>query len=123
MKKGKNVPNPDLSPLAASILADLNEFCEVLESGEPVEQRYTVRSIALNLTPREYEAGDVKHLRAKLGVSQAVFAHFLGVSAAAVRAWERNARPIPASSRRFMDEIAADTGLFFRRMEAATKAT
>jgi putative transcriptional regulator len=42
---------------------------------------------------------DVKAIRARLGISQAAFAHRFGFSAAAVRDWEQNRRQPEASAR------------------------
>ncbi len=105
-----------LSPLAEEMSAGMSAFCDALEAGEPIEERFTVRSVSLDLSPRPYAGLDVKSLRKRLKASQAIFAGFLGVSVAAVRAWERDTRPVPRSARRFMDEIVADPDLFRRRM-------
>lgn len=53
----------------------------------------------------EYNAHSVREVRRLLGMSQAIFAQFLGVTRSAVRAWEQGLRPPKAIARRFMDEI------------------
>lgn len=108
-----------LSPLAQQMAAGMSAFCDALESGEPIEKQFTVRSVSLNLVPRNYEAGEVKELRTRLKASQTVFANFLGVSPSAVRAWERNARAVPGCARRFMDEISERPELFHHRISEA----
>ncbi len=77
-----------LSPLGAEMLAGLSAFAGALESGEPIEKRYTVRTVRLDLEPKPYGPDDVKRMRGLLKASQALFAKFLGVSVKAVRAWE-----------------------------------
>ena len=108
-----------LSHLGEEMAAGMSAFCDALESGLPLEERFTIRSVSLDLVPRPYGADEVKMLRNQLKASQVVFAMFLGVSVAALRAWERNVRPVPRYARRFMDEIVADPGLFLRRMSEA----
>ena len=110
-----------LSPMAAEMAAGLSEFCEAIESGAPIKGRYTVRTVSLDLTPRDYRAEDVRSLRRGMGASQVIFAKFLGVSVIAVRAWERGTRVVPTIARRFMDEIVADPGFWRKRMTQATE--
>ena len=107
-----------LSPLGAEMLAGLSAFCDALESGEPIEKRYTVRTVALNLQPTPYGADDVRRVRrGVLKASQALFAQFLGVSVKTVRAWEQGTRRVPPIACRFMDEIVANPALWTRRIE------
>jgi len=105
-----------LSPLGAEMVAGLSAFCDALESGEPIEKRFTVRTVSLDLQPRPYEAADVKHVRAKLNASQALLAKFLGVSVKSVRAWEQGTRPVPPIACRFMDEIMDNPRMWKRRL-------
>ena len=111
-----------LSPLAAEMAAGMAAFCDALESGEPIERRYTVRTITLDLEPADYTGADVRRVRDAMGASQTLLARFLGVSAAAVRAWEQGTRKVPKIARRFLDEIVMDPQLWKRRMLSATEA-
>jgi len=97
-----------LSPLGAEMVAGLSAFCDALESGVPVEERFTVRTVTLDLQPKPYEAADVKFTRTLLCASQALFAMLLGVSVKTVRSWEQGARRVPPMACRFMDEINSD---------------
>ena len=112
MKKDKQI-----SSLAVEMIAGLSEFCEALEEGIALEDRFTVRTVTLDLTPRSYKGNDVKALRERLKASQAIFAKFLGVSVSAVRAWELDSRDVPVIACRFMDEIVAYPELWVRRMK------
>jgi len=59
------------------------------------------RKVVLNLEPTKYSPALVKETRRKLGMSQVLFAQFLGVSARAVQAWEqgyRDLKSLPAVS-------------------------
>jgi DNA-binding transcriptional regulator YiaG len=90
------------------IIASLKEFADTLDSGVPIASRYTVRTIELPEPPAEYDPARVRRTRDLLEVSQAIFAHLLGVSPILVRSWESGAR-VPASwARRLLDEINRD---------------
>src|SRR5580704_1212617 len=86
------------------ILQALSEFTDALEKGEVVE-RFNCRRIKLNLVPTHYSPDLVKKTRKVLGVSQMLFARFLGVSAKTVRAWEQGVNVPHKMAGRFMDEI------------------
>jgi putative transcriptional regulator len=86
-----------------------------MRSGEPLEKRFTVRTYHADFTPRAYGPDDVRRVRGLLGMSQAVFARFLGVDANTVRSWEQGNRPPSPIARRFMDEIEADPEHWRRR--------
>jgi putative transcriptional regulator len=97
-----------LTAKGAKIVAALERFRDTLESGVPVEQRYTVRRIRLKLTPRTFEPKEVKNVRAALGISQPVFSQFLGVDVKTVRSWEQGQRVPSGMACRFLEEIEAD---------------
>jgi putative transcriptional regulator len=59
----------------------------------------------LDLLPDTYSPAKVKQTREVLGVSQTLFAQFLGVSGKSVAAWERGAKTPQTIACRFMDEI------------------
>ena len=93
------------------LIRGLTEIRDALETGRPLEERFTVRTVRAPDTPSDYTPEDVKRLREKqLGVSQAVFAQLLGVSSALVRAWEakRQRRVPPPIARRLFDQIRRD---------------
>jgi putative transcriptional regulator len=96
-----------LTPAGAEIVEALTEFYEVLKRGpEAVAKRFTVRTVELDLTPRPYTGEEVKRVRDLLGLSQPLFARFLGVSVKAVRAWENGGKKPSDMACRFLDEIA-----------------
>jgi DNA-binding transcriptional regulator YiaG len=97
-----------MSKVGQKILAALREFGEFVESGEPLERHFTVRTYKAEFTPRDYGPDDVRRIRGLLGMSQVLFAQFLGVGANTVRSWEHGTRPPSAIARRFMDEIEGD---------------
>ena len=87
------------------IIQGLEGFADALEEGKDVTALYTCRKIVLNLEPTKYSPALVKETRAKLGMSQVLFAQFLGVSARTVQAWEQSLRTPEDIACRFMDEM------------------
>ena len=102
------------------MVAGLSAFCDALESGEPIEERFNVRTIHIDLRPKAYSADDIKNVRKMLNASQALLARFLGVSVKSVRSWERGTRVVPTIACRFLDEIVANPELWKQRLRLAT---
>jgi len=94
-----------LSSAGAKILGGLTEFRDALKEGVKIDERFTVRTVELDLHPRSYGADDVKNIRNMLGLSQALFAKFLGVDLGTIRGWEQGKNPPSSMACRFMDEI------------------
>ncbi|QEH32272.1 hypothetical protein OJF2_07410 [Aquisphaera giovannonii] len=103
------------------LIAGLTELAEALEAGEPLDKRFTVRTVKLNLSPRAYTPADVKSVRKKLGASQPLLARFLGVSVKTIRSWEQGLRPVPAIAARYLDDIMAFPEIWTSRIQAGTE--
>jgi putative transcriptional regulator len=103
--------------VSESIRDGLKEFVGALESGGDLRQRFTCRTVRLNVEPQTYSPALVKKTRGMLGASQEIFARFLGVSASAVQDWEQGAKPPTGSSRRLMDEIRNNPDYWKRRLQ------
>lgn len=110
-----------LTRTGAEIVGALTEFYEVLKEGgsEAVAHRFTVRTVELNLEPRTYTGEDVKKVRRILGLSQALFARFLGASVSAVRSWENGGQSPSKMACRFLDEINHNPEVFKERVRNA----
>ena len=100
--------NSAAKAVGKSILADLNEFADALEAGAPLGAKYTIRHIEVPVPPTMYDGSSVRATRDKIGVSQTVFAHLLGVSTILVQAWEQGNRVPAAWARRLLDEVNHD---------------
>ncbi len=113
--------NKELTRNGAEIVGALTEFLDVLKEGgsEAVARRYTVRTVELNLEPRNYTSQDVKKVRSILGLSQPLFARFLGVTVNAVRNWENGGQTPSKLACRFLDEINHNPELFKERIRDA----
>jgi DNA-binding transcriptional regulator YiaG len=90
------------------IVASLAEAIEVERAGIPIESRFTVRTVDLPDEPNAYNAAAVRATRRRLGVSQPIFAHLVGVSPMLVRAWEQGQRKPAPWARRLLDEVNRD---------------
>jgi putative transcriptional regulator len=89
----------------AEILGALEGFLQALKEGGDLGKRFTVRTVELELKPRSYGKEEVRQTRELLGLSQPLFARFLGVSVQTVRAWEQGQKPPSRMACRFLDEI------------------
>lgn len=101
------------------LLERLRTFSDALKSSRnwnELGKKVTVRQVQVPLGPSEYGASDVLAARQSLGVSQAIFAQFLGVSLGAVRDWEQSLKPPNGAARRLMDEIRHNPKYFARRL-------
>ena len=79
----------------AKKIEEKNEFFESLRSGleAAIEHakgsRKDLRTTMLPLPPKELSAKEIANLRARLNVSQAVFARYLNISPKTVQSWEQ----------------------------------
>ena len=87
-----------LSPAGAKIVGAFEEAIALMRTGEPLERHFTIRTYKAEFTPRDYGPDDVRRVRDLLGMSQVLFARFLGVNANTVRSWEQGTRP-PSADR------------------------
>lgn len=100
----KKTSTKESTSFGEDVLASLKDFTERVAKGETI----TVRTVRLDLEPAKFTAQDVKRLRRALGVSQAVFAKLLAVSAKLVQHWESGEREPSPLARRLMDEVRED---------------
>jgi putative transcriptional regulator len=97
----------------------LTELVNQLETGAPLDEAFNYRRVELRLEPTIYAPATVKHTRALLKASQAVFARLLGVSVNSVRAWEQGINVPSSIACRFMDEIRRDPAYWIERLKSA----
>jgi putative transcriptional regulator len=116
MKRVKRGPVPAKSSVGAKILEGLREFTEALEKEEPLAERFTCRTIMLDLLPVAYGPEAVKATRRLLRTSQGIFAQFLGVSVKTVRAWEQGTNAPSDIACRFLDEIQRNPQFWRKRL-------
>lgn len=104
------------------IVGRLTRFTKALESGEKISEKFTVRTVQLNLEPTTHDPTTVRKTRALLNLSQRLFAKFLGVSLQTVHAWEQGYNVPSDMAARFLDEINANPTYWQRRLQSAAVA-
>lgn len=88
---------------------------EIKANNGKFPKKFTVRRLEVDASS-DYTPRKIKETRGILRASQAVFAKFLGVSTATVRAWEQGLnRPINSAAR-MMDEIRHNPQYFQSRL-------
>jgi putative transcriptional regulator len=94
------------------IIASLTELAEALEARGPGAdlERLTARTVEAPDAPGRYDGRRIRATRDRIGVSQAVFAQLLGVSAVLVASWEQGSRAPAPWARRLLDEANRDPG-------------
>ncbi len=111
--RGRGEGRP-LSAAASKIVAAFEEAIEAARA-EGEGPRLTARTYPLDFPLVDYGPDDARRVRDLLGMSQVVFARFLGVAPNTVRSWEQGTRPPSPIARRFMAEIEADPDYWRRR--------
>ena len=106
-----------MSRIGKTIIARLEQYANDLENGVDITRKYTCRQIVLDLAPpNPYDAKQVLKARKTLGLSQMLFARFLGVSVKTVRAWEQGTNTPQEIACRLMDEIQHDPDYWRKRL-------
>jgi DNA-binding transcriptional regulator YiaG len=103
--------------LGERLVAEFSELRDVLRAKIPVQSRYTVRTVELDLKPRNYDAKAVRRVRLSLGVSQAIFAELLDVSSDLVSSWEQGIRTPSGPACRLMDLMETDKSRWIKILE------
>jgi putative transcriptional regulator len=112
---------PQKQRLGARLVAEFSELRNTLRSGRAIEKRYTVRTVELDLAPRQYDADAVRSVRSGMGVSQAVFAQIVGASVDLIAAWEQGHRQPGPMACRLLELIERDKDEWIRRLRDARK--
>ncbi len=103
--------------IAKEIIEGLSEFVDVAERRIPLNKKFNVRTVQLKVRSTKYNPARVKKARKLLNASQPIFAQFLGVRPATVRAWECGNNVPSGMAARFLDEIQENPDFFKARMQ------
>ena len=100
-----------------SIISGLKEAIEDAKSGEKKLNRNIVHIEPI----KEYSAEEVKRIRLNTGMSQNVFASYMGVSCKTVEAWEAGKNHPSGAASRLLNMMEIDNNLvdkfpFVKRM-------
>ena len=108
--------------IGQEIIEGLGELAKALKKRGTLSDEFNCRKVVLHLKPTAYKPELVKATRRLLGASQAIFAHFLGVSPRTVRAWEQGVNVPNDMACRFMDEIRHRPQYWLQRLKEMTQA-
>lgn len=111
-----------LTTAGSKIVGALTELCEALEAGESICERFTVRTVRLDLPARRFAPEEVRRLRASLRLSQPLFAQLLGVGVQTIRSWEQGLKPPSPMACRFMDEMESSPDHWRARIQQVVRA-
>ena len=95
------------SAAGKEIIGALTDLRDTLASGVALKKKYVVRHVVVP-EPGAYSARAVKMTRARLGLSQRMFARLVGVSTILAQSWEQGRREPSPLARRLLDEINRD---------------
>ena len=110
-----------LTDIERDLIEGMEGFLDDLRKDAPIREKYTCRRVVIDLRPTTYTPEQVKATRNLLGVSQAVFAQFLGVSKKTVAAWEQGRLPNEMACR-FMDEIQHNPEYWRERLRTSVRS-
>ena len=113
-------PNPCDAPLEEALISSLTELRDALEDEAPLEKRFTMRTVDLDLEPHKYEPEDVRKTRELVNASQAVFAKLLAVNVKTVQSWEQGMAPPPMACR-LMDIINQNPEPWLNMLRSSAK--
>lgn len=113
-------PNQD-PDTASEIIRGLTGLRDTLASGKKLHERFTMRTVELDLEPRQFSPEEVRALRESLRASQAVFAKLIGVSVSALQAWEQG-NPVSPMARRLLEFVERDREEFLELLRSSASA-
>jgi putative transcriptional regulator len=88
------------------------------EAADYQHGKIRARKIKLAIKPVDtFNHNDIKRIRQRTGLSQAMFAGSLGVSPKTVEAWENGRNKPAGASRRLLEVVRDDPGFFLRRFQ------
>lgn len=93
-----------------SIVTGLSEAIEDIKSEEKKLKRHTVSIMPV----KDYDAKEIKNIRKKTGLSQKLFAGYMGVSAKTVEAWEAGTNRPSGTASRILNMLEMDAELIVK---------
>lgn len=103
----------------SEVVDALREFSEDIKSGRPITTRTYTVDVDKTIIAKPAE---VRQVRAHLGLSQTLFAQFLGASPVTVQKWEQGHRRVPKMAGRFLAEIRRDLPYWRNRCAQSVRA-
>ncbi len=103
-----------------ALIDSLSELRDSMKAGQKLEERFTMRTVDLQLETHDYDGDGVRAIRDKLRVSQSVFAKLIGVKPKTIQSWEQGMVP-PPMARRLLGLIDEDPERWINLLRQATK--
>lgn len=96
-----------MSSMYESIMTGLNEAIEDSKS----EKKKLKRRVVTIVPVKEYSAGEIRQIRKSTGLSQKLFASYMGVSDKTVEAWEAGTNRPSGTASRILSMMEMDENL------------
>lgn len=96
-----------MSGVYDSIMSGLTEAVEDAQSGGKILKRRVVTIMPV----KSYSAQEIRNIRSRTGMSQRLFAGYMGVSIKTVEAWEAGTNHPSGSSSRILNMMEMDENL------------
>ena len=112
---------PQLNDVDREVVEALAGFRDALRDRIPLGTKYTVRQVVAVDPPPPITPAKVREIRESLGLSQPVFADFLGTATSTVRSWEQGQKRPSPMARRFLGLIAADPAYWNGRFRSIVR--
>jgi DNA-binding transcriptional regulator YiaG len=106
----------EISPRVREVVEGLNELCDALEAGVPLERMARVRTYQIDFTPPDLSPVAIRAIRESLGLNQSLFAAFLGIGVQTLRSWEQGQREPSPLARRLLGAIRDDPKYWRRKL-------
>jgi putative transcriptional regulator len=111
-------PRKFSSAFAEELIVGLEDTLQKIKTGGLASVKHTVLEIPADLL----HPSDIRALRETLGLSQPLFAEFIGTSASTVRSWERGAKNPTPMAKRFLTAMRSDLGYWKRKLLEVTRS-
>ncbi|MBE5941840.1 MAG: helix-turn-helix domain-containing protein [Lachnospiraceae bacterium] len=110
-----------MSKVYESIMRGLSEAIEDAQSKDKKLKRHVVEVVPV----KSYSAGEIKAIRNKMGLSQRLFAGYMGISVKTVEAWEAGLNHPSGAASRILNMMEMDANLMvnfpFVKMEPSER--
>ncbi len=115
-RKSKRPALEKLSQPVQEMVQELHAVCAAVEAGVPLEKVATVRTCTIDVRLPELSPAQIRAIRDSLGLSQALFATFLGAAMPTVRSGEQGHRAPSAMARRLLGVIRDDPAYWKKKL-------
>ena len=96
-----------MSVVGKSIIKGLDEAIKDAKSEKKILKRDSITVVPV----KKYKGKEVKKIRNRIGFSQSLFAHYLGVSKKTVEAWESGTNSPSGTASRLLNMMEMDDNL------------